>query len=582
METQHSPDPSSARPEPDLGSRLLRHIRSIRLFAGLRPANRASALRDVVAGVVLASMDIPQLLGYARIAAMPPVTGLYTGLVPAVAFAIFGASPNLVVAADSATATIFAGKLTALATPASAQYVALAGMTAMLTAMLLLIARIFRLGFLADFLSRTVLVGFLAGVGVQVGVAMLGDMLGIPVSSRLTTAQVADLATHLSSAHWSALGLSTTVVAVILLCKRFRPHWPAALVAVVASIGASVAGQFSRHGIAVIGPLPVGLPHLRLPPVGWSQALDLLEVAASCFVVVVAQSAATSRAFADRHGNTVDEDADLLGLAVANVSAAVTGTFVVNGSPTQTAMADQAGARSQIAQVTLAVVVVTVLLFFSRWLQYLPQCVLASIVFTIAVRLVNVRELQEIRRQSPGEFALAMTTAAVIVVGGVESGILAAIALSLLRHVRHSYRPHTMVMVPNGNGRWEPVPTQEGMETSPGLIVYRFGADLFYANERQFVDEVRRLVDAAPHPVQRFLIDASAITDLDYSAGRSVNALCQALAARGIEVALARVSPYLRSDLVRHGVTTAIGEANVFNTLHEAIARGHGTTRTGG
>ncbi len=568
MDTPHTPDKPAAR----IGSGLRKHLRSIRLFKGLPPVNRPAVLRDAMAGVVLASMDIPQLLGYARIAAMPPVTGLYTGLLPAVAFAIFGASPSLVVAADSATATIFAGRLTTLAAPSSAEYVALAGMTALLTAMMLLIARIFRLGFLADFLSRTVLVGFLAGVGVQVGIAMLGDMLAIPFSSRLTTEQAADIASHLSTIHWPVFGLSAIVVTTILSFKRFRPHWPVALAAVIASIGASVIWDFARHGIAVIGPLRVGLPHLRLPPVGWTQALDLLEVAASCFVVVIAQSAATSRAFADRHGDAIDEDADLLGLAAANVAAAMTGAFVVNGSPTQTAMADQAGARSQIAQVTLAVVVVAVLLFLSRWLQYLPQCVLASIVFTIAVSLVNVRELNEIRRESPGEFALAMTTAAVIVVGGVESGILAAIALSLLRHVRHSYRPHTMVLIPNGNGRWEPVPTREGMETAPGLIIYRFGADLFYANERQFADEVRRLIDAAPHPVQRFLIDASAITDLDYSAGRSVNALCQALAARGIAVALARVNPYLRADLVRHGVTSAIGEANIYSTLHEALA----------
>ncbi len=577
MDTSHTPD----RPADRLGPRLRKHLRSIRLFKGLPPMNRPAVLRDAMAGVVLASMDIPQLLGYARIAAMPPVTGLYTGLLPAVAFALFGASPSLVVAADSATATIFAGKLTTLADPSSAEYVALAGMTALLTAMMLLIARIFRLGFLADFLSRTVLVGFLAGVGVQVGIAMLGDMLAIPFASRLTTEQAADLASHLSTIDWPVFGLSTIVVATILSFKRFRPHWPVALVAVIISIGASVIWGFAHHGIAVIGPLRVGLPHLRFPSVGWTQALDLLEVAASCFVVVIAQSAATSRAFADRHGDAIDEDADLLGLAAANVAAAMTGAFVVNGSPTQTAMADQAGARSQIAQVTLAVVVVAVLLFLSRWLQYLPRCVLASIVFTIAVSLVNVRELNGIRRESPGEFALAMTTAVVIVVGGVESGILAAIALSLLRHVRHSYRPHTMVVMPNGNGRWEPVPTRDGMETAPGLIVYRFGADLFYANERQFADEVRRLIDAAPHPVHRFVIDASAITDLDYSAGRSVNALCQSLAARGIEVALARVNPYLRADLMRHGVTSVVGEANIYSTLHDALAGAQGIAASG-
>ncbi|MDA8092909.1 MAG: SulP family inorganic anion transporter [Betaproteobacteria bacterium] len=542
------------------------------LFKRLVPANRTAALRDAVAGVVFASMDIPQLLGYARIAGMPPVAGLYTGLLPIFAFALCGSSPNLVVAADSATATIFAGKLSMMAAPGSPQYIALAGMTALLTALMLLIARIFRLGFLADFLSRTVLVGFLAGVGVQVGVAMLGDMLGIPISSRLTLRQIAQVAAHLSTAHWPTVALSALVVATILLFKHYRPRWPFALAAVVIGIGSSATWNFAGHGIAVIGPLHVGFPRLRLLGIRWPQVLDLMQVAAACFVVVVAQSAATSRAFAERHGARVDEDADLLGLAMANAAAAVSGAFVVNGSPTQTAMADQAGARSQLAQLTLAAIVVVVLLFLGRWLQYLPQCVLAAVVFTIAVGLVAVGQLNEIRRESPGEFALALATAATVVVAGVENGILVAIGLSLLRHVRHSYRPHTMVLAPNDDGRWEPRPSKAGLETAPGLIIYRFGADLFYANEHLFVDEVRRLIDAAPEPVRRFVIDAAAITDLDYSAGRSVNALCQELAGRGIEILFARVNPYLRADMDRHGVTAVIGANHVYRTLHEALA----------
>ncbi|MDA8384412.1 MAG: SulP family inorganic anion transporter [Betaproteobacteria bacterium] len=542
------------------------------LFTRLMPTNRAAALRDAVAGVAFASMDIPQLLGYARIAGMPPVAGLYTGLLPIVAFALFGASPNLVVAADSATATIFASKLSMMAVPSSAQYIALAGMTALLTALMLLIARIFRLGFLADFLSRTVLVGFLTGVGVQVGVAMLGDMLGIPVASRLTLRQIAQVATHLSSTHWPTLAISALVVATILLFKRYQPKWPLALAAVVMGVGSSVIWNFAGRGVALIGPLHAGLPRLHLFAIHWPQVLDLMQVAASCFVVVIAQSAATSRAFAERHGDRVDEDADLLGLAVANAAAAISGAFVVNGSPTQTAMADQAGARSQLAQLTLAAIVVVVLLFLGHWLQYLPRCVLAAIVFTIAVGLVAVGQLNEIRRESPGEFALALATAVSVVIAGVENGILVAMGLSLLRHVRHSYRPHTMVLAPNDDGRWEPRPSQAGLETAPGLIIYRFGADLFYANEHQFVDEVRRLIDTAPDPVHRFIIDASAITDLDYSAGRSVNALCQDLAGRGIEIIFARANRYLRADMDRHGVTAVIGKANIYATLHEALA----------
>jgi sulfate permease, SulP family len=544
----------------------------ISLLKGIRPVERAAALRDAIAGVTLASMNIPQVLGYARIAGMPAVTGLYTVLLPLVAFAVFGASRHLVVAADSATATILAGKLSAMAAVGSAQYVALAGTVAMQTATLLLIARIFKLGFLADFLSRTVLVGFLAGVGVQVSIAMLGDMLGVAVSSHRTTEQVATIVGHLSRVQPATLAIAALVVGCILVGKRLRPRLPVALVAVVASIAASYHYDFASHGIAIIGPVAGGLPALTWPLVGWREALDLIPTSGSCFAMIVAQSAAASRAFAQRHHEPVDNDADILGLAAANAAAAVTGAFVVNGSPTQTAMAERAGARSQVAQLVFAAVVVVVLLLLSRSLQYLPHCVLAGIVFTIAVGLVDVRGLLEIRRESPGEFTLALVTTASVVLVGVEQGILVAIALSLLRHVRHSYHPHTTILQPGPDSRWVPAEATPGEQTAPGLIVYRFGADLFYANDHFFVDEILLLIDRAPSPVRWLVVDAGAITDLDYSAARSVADLCETLAARHVDVVFARVSPFLHADMIRHGIVKVIGESRIFDTLHGGLA----------
>ncbi|WP_028225124.1 SulP family inorganic anion transporter [Paraburkholderia ferrariae] len=541
-------------------------------FKGVRPLTRASALRDSLAGVMLASMNVPQLLGYARIAGMPAVTGLYAGFLPLVAFACFGASRHLVVAADSATATIFASRLSTMAAPGSAEYVALAGMTALLTALMLLIARVFRLGFLADFLSRTVLVGFLTGVGVQVGIAMLGDMLGLTVSSRRTVVQLGQIVKQLPHLHWPTFAIAAAVVALILVFKHYRPRWPVPLVTVVAGIAFSASLNFAAHGISIMGPVAGGLPPFSFPAVGWFQVMDLLQVAASCFVIIVAQSAATSRAFAQQYHERTDDDANLLGLAAANVAAGLSGAFVVNGSPTQTAMGDSAGARSQFAQLVFAGVVLLVLLFASRWLQYLPHCVLAAIVFTIAVGLVHIGQLIDIRKESRGEFRLAVTTAIAVVVIGVENGILIAIGLSLLRHVRHSYRPHTMVLVPNEQGRWLPETSQPGMQTAPGLIVYRFGADLFYANDHLFVDEVKLLVDSAPATVRCLVVDATAITDLDYSAGRSVNDLCEELEHRGIKVVFGRVNRYLRADMDRHGITPVVGAGNIYQTLHEALA----------
>jgi len=545
---------------------------AIRFFEALRPFSFRGAARDALAGLTLASMNIPQVLGYTRIAGTPVVTGLYTVLLPLVAFAIFGSSRHLVVAADSATAAIFSSSLSPMAKLESPQYLELVGVVALLTAGLLLLARIFRLGFLANFLSRTVLVGFLAGVGFQVGIAMLGDMSGIDTPAHRTVAQLEQLFENRWQFEPETFELSLLVVTVILLGRRFAPRWPVALVVVLAMIAASATFQFAERGIAVIGPVPGGLPSFKLPEASLEELLALLPVAASCFVMIIAQSAATSRVYAVLHHEGVDEDADIFGLSAANAAAALSGAFVVNGSPTQTAMADNAGARSQFAQLVFATVVVVVLMFLTEPLQYLPRCGLASIVFTIAVGMVDIKSLGSIFRESRGEFQLALFTAAAVVLTGVEKGILMAIGLSLIRHVKHSYSPHTLLLMPDQTGLWTPAPATPGLQTEPGLIVYRFGADLFYANEERFVSEVRALIACAPEKVRWFIIDAGAVTDMDYSAAQSVRDLLDDLRREGTQVLFARVSPYLRSDMDRHGVTASVGEAWIFVKLHEAIA----------
>ncbi|HXP25726.1 MAG TPA: SulP family inorganic anion transporter [Steroidobacteraceae bacterium] len=546
------------------------------LFSGLRPIDRRQALRDCLAGVNLASINLPQVLGYARIAGMPVVAGFYTLLLPLVGFAVFGSSRHLVVAADSATAAIIAGSLSHSAVPGSELYVALASLVALLTGGYLLLARIFKLGFLADFLSRTVLVGFLTGVGLQVGIAMLSDMFGIATTSRYSLVRLWQICAGLGQPHILTLALSGFVATAILLGNRFAPRWPLSLVAVVLTIAASNVLHLADLGVAVVGPIAGGFPSIGLPRVSWSEVLSLLPVAGSCFVMIIAQSAATSRAFAIRYAERVDINADMLGLSVANLSAAITGTFVVNGSPTQTALADKVGARSQIAQLVLACVVLLVLLFLTAPLQYLPRCVLASIVFTIAVGMIDFARLRNIRRESPGEYYLAVATAAAVVALGVEQGILLAIALSLFRHVRHSYRPHTMMLEANAEGVWVTVPAQPGKVTEPGLIVYRFGADLFYANQNRFVDEVRALVANAPTPVHALVIDASAITDIDCSAAQSLRDLIGEMARHNVTIVFGRVTSYLKSDLDRHGITAAVGAERIFRTLHEAIAYARG------
>jgi sulfate permease, SulP family len=541
------------------------------LFRGLRPVTRSGVVRDTLAGFSLAAMNVPQALGYARIAGAPVVTGLYTLLLPLVAFATFGSSRYLVVAADSATAAILAGGLTGRAPLGSAHYMALAGVVALLAAAGLLVARLLRLGFLADFLSQTVLVGFLTGVGFQVGIAMLGEMLGISVESTRTLDQVSQIVRGVPRAQLATSCLAGSVVAVVLLLQKFAPRLPGPLIAVCAATAASARLDFSAHGIALVQAIPAGLPSFGLPKVAWAELPSLLPLAGGCLLMILAQSAATARAYATRHHQTLDENTDLVGLSAANVVAALSGTFVVNGSPTQTAMVDRAGGRSQIAHLATAAVVTVVLLFLTGPLRFLPQCVLGAVVFTIAIGLVDVRGLRAILRESPGEFQLAVLTALVVVAVGVEQGIVVAILLSLLRHVRHSYLARTAVLVQR-DGQWRPIPAVPGAVSAPGLVVFQFGADLFYANANRFAGNVRGLVKGASPPVKWLVLDAGAITSIDYSAARVLEDLQQDLLRRNVTLVLVHAEPSLLNDLRRHRLTEVVAAGHVFDTLREALA----------
>ncbi len=543
----------------------------------------ASVCRDVLAGITLASVNIPQVLGYTRIAAMPAVTGLYTALLPPVAFACLGSSRHLVVAADSATAAILSSALAPLAAPGSPEYVAMVSVVAILCAAFLAIGRLFRLGFLADFMSRTVLAGFLAGVGIQVSITMLPEMLGIMTDDHNPVLILFDIAKRFSDIHGLTAGISAGMVLLLVAGRRFLPRLPVPMLAVIGSVIASRTLYLDTQGVATIGPVAGGLPDFHIPLIGWNRTLALLPVAASCVFVIIAQSIATSRSFAGMFHEKIDANADILGLSAANLAAAVSGAFTVNGSPTQTAMAMRSGARSQLAQVTFAVVALGVLLFLTGPLEYLPRCVLAAIVFLVAIDMIDVRTVRAIRTESPGEFRLALVTAAAVVGIGVQQGIFLAIALSLFRHVRHSYEPHTMLLHEDpGMHAIEAGPVVPGQETAPGLVAYRFSADLFYANSARFSDDIMTLVDHAPDPVRCIVIDASAMTDIDYSAAAVVRDLLHGLEERGLSVYFGRVSSYLLADMKRHRITTVVPPGNIYPTLHRALDAARAEIARGG
>ncbi len=530
------------------------------ILRGLLPLDRRT----------LAALGIPEVMGYTKISGTPVVTGLYTLLLPVIAFAVLGASRHLVVAADSATAAILASMLVAIAPLGSPDYVGLTSLTALTVAVMLVLARVFRLGFLADFLSRSALIGFLTGVGVQVAGGELSGLFGLAKEGHDALTQVVSTIERLGSAHAGTLTVSLAVLAVILACERFAPRVPGALLAVIGAIAASASLDLAARGVATIGAVPSGLPSLALPPLHLADLVQVVACAASCFIVIVAQSAATSRAYAMRYEERFDGNPDLIGLAGANAAAALTGTFVVNGSPTKTEMVDEAGGHSQVAQLVTAAVVLVVLLFLTGPLSFMPNAVLSAIVFLIGVKLVDVNGMRELYRLQRDEFWIALLTAATVVVHSVMAGIAVAVVLSVIDQVRHTYRPRTRVLVPGLAGAWTPLPAEPGHLAAPGVLAYRFEADLFYANASRFSDEVLYLVANAGQPVRTVILDASGIDNVDYSAAKTLLQMRGELRKRGVEVAVVATDDGVLQDLRRYGLGRA--EAELFPTLDAALA----------
>ena len=541
---------------------------------GVLPIDRAHVPADMLAGMTLAALGIPEVLGYAKIAGMPVVTGLYTLLLPMAVFAVLGSSRHLVVAADSATAAILAAALTGLAAVGSERYVRLAGLAALLVGGMLLLARLARLGFAANFLSRTVLVGFLTGVGIQVAAGQLPDMLGVTATGKSTPAKLVDIARALPQVHGADVAVSAGVIVIVLAARWVDRRIPGLLIAVIAAIIVSRAADLARRGVAVLGPVPRGLPHLQLPALGWHDAAGLLGAAASMFVVILAQSAATSRAYAAKYEEAFSEDTDLVGLGAANVAAAFSGTFVVNGSPTKTQIVDSAGGRSQLAQLTTAAVVLIVLLLLTGPLAYLPDAALAAVVFLIAIELIDVRGMRRILACRRHEFAIALLTTAAVVVLGVEEGIVLAVLASIVDHLRHSYHPINSVLVKSPAGHWQPAPALPGARTEEGLVIYRFGTSLYYANASRLIDDVMAL-SAQGSPLRWIVLDGAAIGDVDYTAAAVLTRVIEHFRKRHIRIAFSAVFGPVREQLDRYGISAALGPGSYYDTPGEALEAFH-------
>ncbi|HEY5186555.1 MAG TPA: SulP family inorganic anion transporter [Actinomycetes bacterium] len=542
----------------------------------LRGYKRAWLTGDVVAGVTLAAVAIPETMGYTSIAQTPVVTGLYTIIFPTLAFALLGSSRLLVVGADSATAAIMAAGLAGLGvaglSPNSAEWLAWASLVALVCGGLLVLARLLKLGFLGDFLSASVLIGFLTGVGIQVLTGQIPGMLGIPKGTGNWFHQQWYTLTHLVDASGPTVAYAAGTLIIILGCKRFAPKVPGAVIAVVLSIAVSNALDSSANGVAVIGPVQGGFPPIGLPAgITWSDIPTVMGIALSCFILIIAQSAATSRSFAMKHEQRVDVNRDIVGLAGANFAAGLSGTFVVNGSPTKTEILDEQRGKTQLANMTMSLVVLVVVLFLTGFLTNMPTAVLASIVFLIGLGLVDLKGLQRIRAARVSEFLIAGLTAVVVFAWGVEQGIILAIVASILELVRRAYSPKDFVLGVDQEGEPTYQKAEPGAESLPGLLVFRFDAELFYANASLFVDDIEGLIAAAPTKVRWLVLDCSAMADIDYSASLNLAGLIKSAHAGGAVFALANVDPSLLTTLTRYGTLEDFDNAHIFPSLRDAV-----------
>ena len=549
--------------------------RSAVLLGGILPFDRTRLPVDVIAGATLAALAIPEVMGYTKIAGTPVITGLYTLLVPILIFAIFGSSRHLVVGADSATAVILATGLLAMGAVAQTpEYVALASLAALMCAALLIAARLLRLGFIANFLSRSVLVGFLTGVGLQVAMGEVGGMLAITGKTGGTIEKLTETLQAIpTSTSVPTLVVSVAVLATILGLGRANKAIPGALIAVVGSIIASSVLNLDAHGVSVLGTVPGGLPKLELPAgvITRDNLATLLPTVISMVVVILAQSAATSRAYAMKYGDSFDENVDLVGLGLANAAAGITGTFVVNGSPTKTEMVDSAGGRSQVAQLTAGAIVAVVLLFLTGPLASMPNAVLASVVFLIGVRLIDIRGMAAIARLRPGEFAVALVMAVTVVLIGVEQGIVLAMALSIVEHIYHSYRPYDTLLSMTADGMPGLAPLADRTQAAPGLAIYRFGSGLYYANGSRFSAEIRDVVEGADPPLRWLGVSGASIGDIDYSGADTLRQVRAELTRAGVTFAMCDLNSKVRHQVDAYGLTATIGVDRVFETSHALL-----------
>jgi high affinity sulfate transporter 1 len=535
---------------------------------------RAWIPRDLTAGLLIVAIAIPLSMGMAEVAGMPPIAGLYSCVLPLVAYAIFGSSRQLVIALDASTAAMLAAAVAGMAGGDPVRYAALAGAAAVLVGVILIVAGSARLGLVADFLSEPVLLGYQAGLAAVVIASQLPRFLGITVETSDTIPRYRETLANLGDANAWSVAIGVAVLVTMIGVRRWKPAVPGALIGVVgATIVVGVLG-LQAQGVAVLGPLPSGLPPLAIPDVSLHDLAQLLPAAAAIALVAAADTLVSSRAFAARNGYEVDANRDLIGLGAANLSAGCSGGITTSASAARTAVAESVGSRSQVAGLTAAVLMVLVLLFMTGPLRNVPIPALAAVVIGAVLRLIEIGSLRTLWRVRRAEFAIAVAAFAGVAVIGVLEGVVVAMALSLLDFVGRTSRPHDAVLgrVPGRTG-YHDVRRAGGGRLASGILVYRFDAPLFYANADRFRTRVRTLAKRA-RGLRLIVIDASAIGDIDITAGRMLGELREEFAAVGIRLVVAGAVGRVRDLLVGDDLKEDFVADDMYDTVEEAVADG--------
>ncbi len=550
---------------------------SVTLTPGLRRLRnyQPSWLRgDVLAGVTVAAYLVPQCMAYAELAGVAPVAGLWAILPPMLLYALIGSSPQLSVGPESTTAVMTAAAIAPIAAGDAGAYASLASLLALFVGLACLLGAWSRLGFLADLLSKPILVGYMAGVAVIMITGQIGKVSGLDLKDESLLGQLRELLARAGEIHLPTLLLAFGVLVFLLLVQRRFPTAPGPLLAVLLAVAVVSVFHLDQRGVAVIGAIPAGLPSFALPhSVSPGKLNYLLSAAVGIALVGYSDNVLTARAFAARGGYRIDANQELLALGAVNLGNGLMQGFPVSSSGSRTAIGDSLGSRSQLFSLVAFLVVLVVLLFLRPVLALFPKAALGAIVIYAALRLIDIPEFRRMRRFKLSEFRLALITFAGVLLTDILVGVGLAVALSVIDLFARLVRPHDAVLgdVPHLAGLHD-VADWEGATTVPGLVLYRYDAPLCFANAEDFRRRALAAIASEQKPVKWFVLNAEAIVEIDITAADMLLELQEEIAGQGIVFAMARVKQDLFAQLAKAGVVERIGPERFFPTLPTAIA----------